>query len=427
MDDNKVVGLVDPHAFLDKDFNAKQWINDTVKAKSSAADAQSTEHAVATVVMRLQHLSTEINDIVAETTSQALLSIPSSVREIERIRRDAAQRSELLVQYKSSVHDLLVESTTADDEAEKTKMNGSTDNANVGDNRSDVKQATDGAQNANGTTSMPVANDSDDATGNEEITDADGSASALATSGNFMHRLTHLDDVKERLQDALHKLEHARRLFDVLDSAESSLVSGHLQQASADIDVASECLAALDCVSGFDDEKQRVSSLQDRLESALRPRALRAFEDRAATAANESAALFYKIGRHQALLELYYSFQQRAVVTLWDELFAPRAHSTSASPHTSPTKLSSPSATTTTPTSTSRSTVNARHTLTQFTTALSKLLTQERAFAAKVFLAAELADILLQVMRRSVQVIQRRLSTQINTAVRNTKVRVHTS
>ena len=82
-------------------FDAKQWVNKMTH--SEPGDDKLSDQQLSKLIVNLQIAAAEVNVSIDSATSRALTSIPRSVREIERIRKEAALRNKKLATYGTSV------------------------------------------------------------------------------------------------------------------------------------------------------------------------------------------------------------------------------------------------------------------------------------------------------------------------------------
>eukprot|EP01116_Phalansterium_solitarium_P021414 TRINITY_DN6645_c0_g1_i1.p1 TRINITY_DN6645_c0_g1~~TRINITY_DN6645_c0_g1_i1.p1 ORF type:complete len:861 (-),score=300.25 TRINITY_DN6645_c0_g1_i1:236-2818(-) len=93
--------MVDVSSFADEAFDLKAWVNRALE--QGRAPGESVESHATTLVMKLQLLSQEISQSLEDMSSQALLTVPRSMREIEKVRKEAADLKRKLDSFTDSL------------------------------------------------------------------------------------------------------------------------------------------------------------------------------------------------------------------------------------------------------------------------------------------------------------------------------------
>ncbi|XP_062594246.1 conserved oligomeric Golgi complex subunit 7-like isoform X1 [Saccostrea cucullata] len=92
---------MDYSKFLDDNFDAKEWVNaafGSQKDPSTAKDQYAT-----TLVMKLQMFIQEVNNIIEETSQQAVQNLPRVIRELDAVRQEAALLQDQMTMVKEDI------------------------------------------------------------------------------------------------------------------------------------------------------------------------------------------------------------------------------------------------------------------------------------------------------------------------------------
>ncbi|XP_014785708.1 conserved oligomeric Golgi complex subunit 7 isoform X1 [Octopus bimaculoides] len=79
---------MDYSKFLDENFDVKEWVNGAFRSHKDAA--VSKDQYATNLVMKLQMFIQEVNNVIEDSSQQALQNLPRVMREIEAVRQEAA-------------------------------------------------------------------------------------------------------------------------------------------------------------------------------------------------------------------------------------------------------------------------------------------------------------------------------------------------
>ncbi|XP_071949491.1 conserved oligomeric Golgi complex subunit 7-like [Antedon mediterranea] len=181
--------------FLDKDFDAKEWVNAAFKTQKE--EKQDRDTYASTCVLKLQLFIQEVNNSIEESSQQAILNLPRVLRDIESVKQEATFLKEQMKLVKSDIQKV------EEDTSQSMKMLLEIDSV-----KSRMQAASEALQQADNWTTLMV--DVDEVFLSKDVNAIAGklgamqqSLSMLAHCGDYEERCQHLETLKNRLEAML--------------------------------------------------------------------------------------------------------------------------------------------------------------------------------------------------------------------------------
>lgn len=92
---------MDYSKFLDDNFDAKEWVNTAFRSQKDPVAAK--DQYATTLVMKLQMFIQEVNNIIEETSQQAVQNLPRVIRELDAVKQEAALLQDQMKMVKQDI------------------------------------------------------------------------------------------------------------------------------------------------------------------------------------------------------------------------------------------------------------------------------------------------------------------------------------
>eukprot|EP00897_Mesotaenium_endlicherianum_P008784 jgi/Mesen1/7934/ME000422S07085 len=252
--------LVDLASFSEETFDPKAWVNATCQGRPQD---EPVEKHLSEIEMQLQLTAEDLGNSLEELSKNALLLVPRAVRETNRVRDDG-------LSLRGTVGGILQRLEQAE---------GSSAQSVAALARVDVvKQRMEAAR---------------------DTLQAEGS------SAQSVAALARVDVVKQRMEAARDTLQDAAGLAQLSASVEEVFASKDLTRVAETLASMRRCLAVVGEVPEFGDMKRQLATLEDRLQSLVKPELVEALSSHKVEATQKLRDILLAIGRYSFLEQQY--------------------------------------------------------------------------------------------------------------------------
>eukprot|EP00241_Pyramimonas_parkeae_P016908 CAMPEP_0114299448 /NCGR_PEP_ID=MMETSP0059-20121206/12979_1 /TAXON_ID=36894 /ORGANISM="Pyramimonas parkeae, Strain CCMP726" /LENGTH=798 /DNA_ID=CAMNT_0001421921 /DNA_START=64 /DNA_END=2460 /DNA_ORIENTATION=+ len=142
---------------------------------------------------------------------------------------------------------------------------------------------------------------------------------AQASSQNSVQLLSEVDAVKRRLESAKETMGEASGLAELMESVEDVFAGTDLKLMASTLVRMRRGLKVVGSVPEFNNGRERVAALEDRLESVVGPALAEALGSHDASKAQELCDILVAIGRYSALEKQYIVSRMKPLAGLWEQ------------------------------------------------------------------------------------------------------------
>ncbi|KAK3085428.1 hypothetical protein FSP39_003139 [Pinctada imbricata] len=103
---SKETELRDYSKFLDENFDAKEWVN--AAFRNQKEPTASKDQYATTLVMKLQMFIQEVNNVVEDSSQQAIQNLPRVIRELDAVKQEAALLQDQMKMVKEDIQKMLL-------------------------------------------------------------------------------------------------------------------------------------------------------------------------------------------------------------------------------------------------------------------------------------------------------------------------------
>ncbi|KAI8807162.1 oligomeric Golgi complex subunit 7 [Cladochytrium replicatum] len=148
---------------------------------------------------------------------------------------------------------------------------------------------------------------------------AESDAPARSSTHTAFAALEKLDHVRARMESTRNSLREAESWSSLASEMEALFASKAYDAAATKLAEAERSLVLLQQTTDYDDKKALLHSLQDQLDTALKPQAVRVLSEYDASGARPCLDLFELIHRRSKFLDIYFSIRTSPLLRLWTQ------------------------------------------------------------------------------------------------------------